>query len=189
MEHKPMTGVRRTRRGTMVFVLFTLAVPAVGFHPPFGVVDTKATGLAGQGEKHKICRIDHRPKVLREGFTLGVHSEGGGGDDESFPGFEHGARRYLNREVVENAVGGSTSGAEEWTPDLCKKRTGVLQRKLRQIQTLRVQHTRDPTSLNDDQLAKIERKDDIKREIAELEILRRKLEKGTRSNAGVEKDG
>lgn len=52
--------------------------------------------------------------------------------------------------------------AQEWTVELCSKRLSLLHRKLRQVKDLLVKQARDPGSLDDAQLVKIGRKEDLR---------------------------
>lgn len=61
-------------------------------------------------------------------------------------------------------VGGPTGDGrgKEWTVDLCSKRLSLLHRKLRQVKDLLAKQARNPGSLDEHQLVKVERKTDLK---------------------------
>lgn len=54
-----------------------------------------------------------------------------------------------------------TDGGEEWTIDLCSKRLSLLHRKLRQVKDLLAKQARNPDSLDEWQLIKVDRKPDL----------------------------
>ncbi|CAM9822787.1 unnamed protein product [Chrysoparadoxa australica] len=63
--------------------------------------------------------------------------------------------------------------SSQWTEASCSQRLGVLQRKLHQVQELEVKERRGEEELNEAQLVKIGRKEDLLMEIADMEAIRR----------------
>ncbi|CAM9890307.1 unnamed protein product, partial [Choristocarpus tenellus] len=116
------------------------------------------TGRNFQCLRHNIGYTRLRSRWWRE-FIVKAVDEGKDVDGEAVTeSRSQGPPGPIDGKVAESQPTNLRLGREETTLELCKKRLVVLQRKLRQVKDLIVRQAQDPSSLDEAQLRKIDRK-------------------------------